>query len=251
MGFEHIGMERQRIGDMQIHLCGTKNTIIKPHIVNMYLRVYLRPAEERGDVCAAGKQAVEHDRFLRQDKRHHIGRVYLLQINRERVGRSARSYTVRIEVLAGALEEEMIDRQRRIRRTIRQPTLAQRIDRIAEHDRAGQTEEVYQRSFLIPVETGQEMQVSSVRTGALLSQHRLLFLVDRLGFIGLLRAADRRRESDMGHEGVAESLKSQCRMHTVRLRRYIQSQLVTRCIHRHRYIPNGTSARFHARRIER
>ena len=134
----------------------------------MDLRLYLRAAEKRRDIGATGEQAVEHDRFLRQDKRHDIRGVYLTHIHRQGIGRQTRSYAVGIEMLAGTLEGKMADGERGIRSAIRESALAERVDGVTQRDRTRQAMQVDQRRFVISREMGLEMQISSVATSAFL-----------------------------------------------------------------------------------
>ena len=124
---EHVGMESQRIGDMQVHFRFTEIDIVQPHGIDMDLRIHLRFGEHTRHVRFTGEQTVEHDRLHGQQERHDIRGIDLLQCNSQCILGIRGRHTVRTDMLPTAFERKMVHLQRRVRRTIGDPALRQAV----------------------------------------------------------------------------------------------------------------------------
>ena len=172
----HVGMESERVGDMQIHFGITEINVVQSHRVDMYLRVHLRFGEHTCDVRFSGEQTIEHDRLDGQQERHNIRRVYLLQGNRQGVLRVGGRHTVGTDMLPASFEGKMIHLQGRVSSTIGDPTLRKGVDRVTQEQRAGHQMQVDERLFVIAREMREQLEVTSVVSSPLCRKQYPLFL---------------------------------------------------------------------------
>ena len=239
-------MEPQRIRNMQIHFRISEPTVIQTHRINMNLRIHPRSTKHTGYIGLTCQQTVEHDCLLRQHKRHDVRGIQLKQVHKQRIGRPARSQTIRVNMLSAAFKSKILHRHRRVRRAISHPTLAQRINGVPEHQRTRHKMHIDERLTVVLREMGNELQISSVGSCSLGSDLRLQPILILILTVHLRLFM----HGYTGEQRVAESNRIQLRVHLQCFRGHGQRQTVNRIdtverdrqiVHRRLVIPHTRS----------